>query len=185
MMRWDSFGRSAAFAAVAALGWMPWLLVTGPVVGASTAWVLYLIGVTAAYVAGLSGRAARRLPAGILTGIAGTALALVVRDASVLCLGLGVTLAIARSVFLYRAAPARAVVMEAALAGGGLLFARLLSSGSPLGAALPIWGFFLVQSCFFLMAGRVERPMEGGHPDPFDAAHARAIEVLERPRASF
>ena len=166
MRRWDSFGRSAAFAAVAALAWVPWLMVMGPIAGWSTARTLYLIAVTSVYVAGLGGPIARRLPAAIATGIAGCAAAVVGRDATILCLGLGVALAVARSVFLYRAAPGRAVVTEAVLVGGGLVFARLLASRSPLGAALPIWGFFLVQSCFFLVVGARERRMGDGHDEP-------------------
>ena len=184
MMRWDSFGRSAAFAAVAALGWMPWVVMAAPLVGSSAARTLYLIGLTFAYVAGLGGPTTRRLAAAVLTGIAGITIAVVCRDAIVLCVGLGVALAVARSVFLYRAVPARAVVTEAALAGGGLLFARLLGTASPLGAALPIWGFFLVQSCFFLAAGAREQRTDSGHPDPFDSAYARAMDVLERPHPS-
>lgn len=179
MIRWDSFGRSAAFAAVASLGWMPWLVLTAPIVGASAARTVYLIGMTSAYVAGLGGPTARRLAAALLTAMAGIAVAIAARDATVLCLGLGVALAIARSVFLYRAAAPRAVVMEAALVGGGLLFARLLGGASPLGAALPIWGFFLAQSCFFLTAW--EARAESDHPDPFEAAYARAMDVLDRP----
>jgi len=181
MMRWDSFGRSAVFAAVAALGWIPWLVIVGPVTGFATARALYLVAVTAVYVAGLGGPVARRLPAAILTGCAGLVLAVLGRDLITLCLGLAVALAVARSVFLHHATPARAVLLEAALAGGGLLFARLLGARSPLGGALPIWGFFLVQSCFFLVAGVRERHPGARHPDPFEAAYARAMEVLERP----
>jgi hypothetical protein len=181
MMRWNSFGRSAAFAAVAALGWIPWLVVIGPIAGWSNARAVYLIAVTAVYVAGLAGPVARRLPAAIVTGVAGGVLAVVGNDTTVLCLGLGVVLAVARSVFLYGTAPARAVVLEAVLTGGGLVFARLLATRSPFGAALPIWGFFLVQSCFFIVAAVHERRTDGGHPDPFEAAYARAMEVLERP----
>ena len=172
MMRWDSFGRSAAFAACAALGCIPWIVVGGPR-------ALYLVAVTSAYVAGLGGPIARRLPAAMLAAVAGGAL-LLARDATVLCIGLAVALAVARSAFLYRAAPARAVVVETALAGGGLLFARLLGTRSPLGMALAIWGFFLVQSFFFLLVGARARETATGHPDPFEAAHARAMEVIER-----
>jgi len=162
MIRWDSFGRSAAFAACAALGWTPWVLLGGPR-------AFYLVGVTAVYVAGLGGPVAATL-----TAVAGGAL-LLVGDAAVLCVGLAVVLAVARSAFLYRAAPARAVVVETALAGGGLVFARLL--GTP---SLAIWGFFLVQSFFFLVGGVRARETATGHSDPFEAAHARAMEVLER-----
>jgi hypothetical protein len=172
MIRWNSFGRSAAFAACAALGWMPWVVLGGPR-------ALYLVGVTAAYVAGLGGPIARRIPAAMLTAVAGVAL-LVAGDAAVLCVGLAVALAVARSAFLYRAAPARAVVLETALAGGGLLFARFLGARSPLGMALAVWGFLLVQSFFFLLAGVRVREPATGHPDPFEAALARAMEVLAR-----
>ena len=122
MMRWDSFGRSAAFAACAALGWMPWIVIGGPR-------ALYLVGVTSMYVAGLGGP----IPA-----------------------------------------------MLTAVAGGGLLFARLLGTRSPLGMALAIWAFFLVQSFFFLLPAVGVRERTTGHPDPFEEAHARAMEVLER-----
>ena len=179
MTIWNSFGRSALFAAVAALGWLPWLVVTRPVVGPAAAGTIYLIAVTSAYVAGLGGPVTRRLGAAMLTGMPGTAIAVASREATVLCLGLGVALAVARSVFLFRALPARAVVTEAALVGGGLLFARLLGTGSSVGAALPIWGFFLVQSCFFLTAGVRERRPDSAHPDPFEAAYAHAMDVLE------
>ena len=172
MMRWDSFGRSAAFAACAALGWLPWI-----VLGGSRA--LYLVGVTSVYVAGLGGPIARRVPAAMLTAFAGVAV-LLAGDAAVLFVGLAVLLAVARSAFLYRAAPARAVVVETALAGGGLVFARLLAARSPLGTTLAIWGFFLVQSFFFLLAGVRVRATPTDHPDAFEAAHARAMEVLER-----
>jgi hypothetical protein len=167
MMRWDSFGRSAAFAACAALGWMPWIVIGGPRAP-------YLVGVTSVYVAGLGGP----IPA-MLTAVAGGAL-LLAGDAAVLCVGLALALAVARSAFLYRAAPARAVVVETALAGGGLLFARLLGTRSPLGMALAIWAFFLVQSFFFLLPALGVRERTTGHPDPFEEAHARAMEVLER-----
>ena len=47
--------------------------------------------------------------------------------------------------------------------------------------ALGVWGFLLVQSCWFLVGGRAARAEDGRHPDPFEAACARAAEVLERP----
>ena len=54
MIRLDSFGRSAAFAAVAALGWMPWAVLAGPMVGWPVARALYLLAVTALYCGGLA-----------------------------------------------------------------------------------------------------------------------------------
>jgi hypothetical protein len=85
----------------------------------------------------------------------------------------------ARSGFLHRTAPARAVAVEAGLLVGGLLFARFLAAGS-LATTLAVWGFFLVQGCWFLVGGIVTRD-DGRNPDPFEDACARATEVLERP----
>src|SRR5262249_36214554 len=179
MMHWNSFGRSAGFAAVAALAWIPWLVLTVPIVGPPAARMVYLIVVTSAYVWGLDGPIPRRVGAALLTGAAGAAPAVAPRDPAVLCLVLGAALAVVRSVFLYPAVPARGVLTETALGGGGLLFACLLGPRSAFGAALPIWGFFLVQSCFFLFAGARAVRSRSDHPDPFEAAYAHAMEMLE------
>ncbi|MGH7893879.1 MAG: hypothetical protein ACREQL_04375 [Candidatus Binatia bacterium] len=181
MMRIDSFGRSAVFAAVAALAWIPWVVVVGPVVGGSAARTLYLIAVAALYVGALGGRTPRRAAAALGVMLAGVAIAVLSRSATELCLALAVLLGTARSAFHYRAAPARAIATEGALLGGGLVFARHLLSGSPHGIALAIWAFFLVQSCSFLLGGVRTRGGDGRHPDPFEDAHARAMEVLGTP----
>ena len=52
--------------------------------------------------------------------------------------------------------PGRAVVLEAILLVGGLLFARFLATGA-LATAVGVWGFLLVQSCWFLVAGIATR----------------------------
>jgi hypothetical protein len=71
------------------------------------------------------------------------------------------------------------VAIETVLAGGGPLRASL-GTRSALGMLLPIWGFFLVQSFFFLVGGVDVRRAASVHPDPFEAARARAMEILER-----
>jgi len=60
MTRIDSFARSARFAAIAALGWIPWLLVAAPLLGGPAARTLYLVAVTALYAVGLASSARRR-----------------------------------------------------------------------------------------------------------------------------
>ena len=180
MIRLDSFARSAAFAAVAALGWMPWAVFVGPILGWPAARALYLVAVTALYAGGLAASPPRRASVTLIAGLAGVLLAVVARGTPELCLGLAAVLGLARSGFLHHAAPARAVAVEAALLVGGLLFARFLAAG-PLPTTLALWGFLLVQSCFFLVGGTVAGRDEGRHPDPFDEACARAAEVLERP----
>jgi hypothetical protein len=174
MTRLDSFGRSAAFAAVAALAWMPWLVVVGPVLGGGTARTLYLVVVTALYAGGLAKSPPRRASTAVGMALAGTFLVLLTRGGPELCVALAATLGVARSVLTHRTAAARAVVLEGVLLAGGLAFARFLGGG-----ALAVWGFFLVQSCFFLVGGVTERaPLRS---DPFDEAWARAMDVMERP----
>jgi len=180
MMRIDSFARSAAFAAVAALGWMPWLIATGPLIGSPAARAIYLVGVTALYAGGLAKSPPRRAMVALVAALAGGVLAIIARGTPELCLALAAVLGVARSGFLHRAAPPRAVAIEAGLLVGGLLFARFLAVG-PLATALALWGFLLVQSCFFLVGGIGPRAADGRHPDPFEDACARATEVLERP----
>jgi hypothetical protein len=85
----------------------------------------------------------------------------------------------ARGAF-HRAGPARAVAIEGVLLVGGLAFARFLATGSGQPTAFALWGFFLVQSWFFLVGGIEVRRADGRHPDAFEEAFARATEVIER-----
>jgi len=179
VIRLDSFGRSAAFAAVAALAWMPWAMLVGPFLGVPAARALYLVAVAALYCGGLAKSPPRRVSTTVLVAIVGCLLALVARGTPELCLALAAALGVVRSGILRRTAPARAVALEAGLLIGGLVFARFLAAG-PLATALGVWGFLLVQSCFFLVGGITTRVEDGRHPDPFEAACARATEVLER-----
>jgi len=180
MTRLDSFGRSAAFAAVAALVWMPWAMLTAPFLGVPAARALYLVAVAALYCGGLAKSPPRRASTTLLVSVVGCLLALVASGTPELCVALAATLGVVRSGLVHRTAPARAVALEAALLLGGLLFARFLAAG-PLATAFGVWGFLLVQSCFFLVGGVTARADDGRHPDAFEEACARATEVLERP----
>jgi hypothetical protein len=180
MMRIDGFGRSAAFAAVAALGWFPWAAIAGPVAGMPAARTLYLVVVTALYAGGLARDTPRRALVGAGVAAAGAVVAVAARGLPELCIGLAAVLGFTRSGLLRRGEPARAIVLEGALLVGGLVFARFLAGGR-LGTAPPLWGFLLVQSCFFLAAGVRPWAAAGGRrADPFEEARARALEVLDR-----
>jgi hypothetical protein len=179
MTRVATFGRSAVFAALAAAGWLPWLVVVGPLTGARAALGLYLVGLTTAYLAGVAPRRASALRAALAAALAGALLVAVARATGELALGLGVVLGLGRSVVLYRERPARALVTEAALVGGGLLFARALATPSAGGVMLAVWGFFLVQSLFFLVGGVAPRADEAARRDPFEEAYARAMALVE------
>lgn len=183
MIRIDSFGRSAVFAAVAALGWIPWIVLLGPFVGAAAARALYLVAVAALYAGALATSSTRRASVTLAVATAGVLLAWIARGLPELCVGLAIALAVARSALRSRTAPARAVVVESLLLVGGLAFARFLAGGSAHAMTLALWGFLLVQGCFFLVGGARARPGDGSPLDPFDDACARAAEVLERPVA--
>jgi len=177
-MRWNTFGRSATFAAVAAGGWVPWALVVGAILGVWNAGALYLIGLVTCYVAGLCPQGTRRMAA--VTGLAALALACAAGSIIELCIGLAVLLGIARSGFLYRTAPACAVLTEAVLLVGGLLFARFLGGPSLASTTLAIWGFLLVQSVFFLVAGGRARKVGARHGDGFEEVYRLATTLLDR-----
>lgn len=179
MMRWDSFGRSLGFAALAAVGSVGWLLVSGPVLGGRRALALYLVGTTALYLGGLGRSPHRRLLATLVAGLTGGLLCIVAPGLSELVLGLAAVLAVGRSVFLHRGTPARAVATEAALALLGLGFAWGMAAPALRSIMLAIWSYFLVQSLFFLLGDVRATTARAPAGDPFDAAHGRALALLE------
>ena len=65
---------------------------------------------------------------------------------------------------------------------GGLALAGHLLGGSHLSFALALWGFLLVQSCFFLVPGMTPLSVERDAGDPFERAYARANSLLEEDR---
>jgi len=179
-MRWNSFGRSVAFAAVGAAGVIPWVVLARPLVGADAALAGYLVLVTAGYLAGLAPQRGQSVAAFVVAALVGCGLAAVARSWTELTLGLAAVLATGRSGFLYRAPVARAAVIEAIVVGTGLLFARFLAGPSPRALMLALWGFLLVQSVFFLVGGMRIRAASGARRDPFAEAYGRAVALLER-----
>ena len=179
MMRLDSFARGAAFAAAAAAAWIPWALCAGAIVGRAPALALYLARATALFAAGIAPRGTRRGAVALAVGGLALTLALLARSATELGLGLAVLLGVVRGAYLYRGAPSRTLLREAALLLGGLLLARFVGGPSPLATAFALWAFLLVQSCFFLLrGGRATTPTRGAI-DPFEAAQRRAMELIE------
>ncbi len=178
-MSWNGFSRSLVFAAVAAAGWPAvWLLAT-PLLGTGAALSLYLTGVAAVYVFGIAPRPARGALAGMAALALGAAVLVLARGPVEVAIGSALAIGAVRSGMLYRARSARAVAAEAALLAGGLALARFLAVPGPLGAALGIWGFFLVQSVFFLIGGVSERRPAAGDLDPFELARTRLAALLE------
>jgi hypothetical protein len=177
MMRWNGFGRSVAFAAVAGLGFGAALLVLAPVLGATGAIRLLLIGSAALYGAGLAPRPRQALAAGLVGSAGGALLWLLPLGVMDTALGAAAILALVRSGLLYRARPLRGCLAEIGLQGGGLALAAFLAQGSALSLALGVWGYFLVQSVFFLIGG-VEARARHEPRDPFDRARAELLALL-------
>lgn len=179
-LRWNTFPRSLVFGLAASAAVLPWWILARPLLGGTRTLTVYLVFVTAAYLCGLAAERSRHVVTFLIALLAGTVIALVARSLTELALGLAVLLAVGRSAFLYSLPPARAVVIELFITGGGLLFARFLAGGSLAALVLAPWGFFLMQSLYFLVGGVTVRTKSQVHPDPFQAAYGRALEVLER-----
>lgn len=182
-MKWDGFGRSLAFAAIAGAAWPAFALAAQPFLGARTALTLYLVAGAAVYAAGLATSRVRGIAGGLLAAAIAVAFASVARDPAVVALGAAVGIGVARSGLLYRTSVARAIATEAMLLGGGLVLARFLAAPSVLGVALAIWGFLLVQSAFFAIGGVSIRSAESAGPDRFERARRRALALLDDERA--
>lgn len=182
MIGLNSFGRSALFAAVAAAAWLPWVILLGPWIGIASARALYLVGMVAIYLGGLSAQPARALIAGAIALLGGIVLLAFAGSGSALVLGLAVMIAVGRSVFLYRMQAARAVLVEAALLLLAIAFMRWLASPTVLATSLSVWAFFLVQACFFLLAANRPRAAADIVFDPFEAAYRRAEALLHEHR---
>ena len=121
----------------------------------------------------------RGLGAGVAAAILGSCLAVMTHTLPELALGLAVLFGMARGGLFYRLRPARAIAVEVALVGGGLLCARFLAGSSLVSVALAVWGFWLVQSVFVLVGGVRVRERATPQKDPFDAAHERACALLD------
>lgn len=95
-----------------------------------------------------------------------------------LAVALTLVVSVARSGFLHRQAPGRALLLEAFCGSASLLLAWALYQPTVFGAALSLWGWFLVQSCFYLLVARVARRKPAADVDPFDVARGRLLELL-------
>jgi hypothetical protein len=181
-MNWNSFSRSLGFAAVSAALALLLLALLAPLVGSAVAARLCLVLVTMSYVAGLARGVAGALASAAVLGLFGAGLLALGPTLEEMAVALAGLLGIARSGFLRSARPPRALLVEAMLLITGLALAGHLLGASHLSFALALWGFFLVQSCFFLVPGMTPFSVEGERGDPFEQAYARANSLLEEDR---
>lgn len=187
------FRRTLALGAVAAIGLPLALCVSetlfGDGFGRSGAWraseiglgLYWVLAAACTLAVALSGRRARTLA---LCGasLGGVAVVLLGPSLMQLAVGLTILVALVRSGLLHGRwhglrGSGRAVAIEAVCGVASLGLAYVLYSPTLLGAALSLWGWFLVQSCFYLLVGVTPR-RRPGDSDPFDLARARLLELL-------
>jgi len=182
-----SFARTLAFAAAAALSAPLALALLRPLLGDAGALAGLAIAVSAAYVFGLARRPARGITAALVLTLVCVALIPFGTTPLVLAGACAVLIGVLRSGVLRRdrrheVGAVRAWAIEAVLIAGGLATGAWLARGSALAVPLAIWGFFLVQSGFFLIGGpaaRAARAAAAPEGDPFERAQRRALELLD------
>lgn len=179
MTAWNGFGRSLGFAAVAGAGTSLLLVLVPPTQAGYVLLRAYLVGCAVVYAAGLATRSRDALVAAAAGATLGVLLLLLPVGLAGTALGGTAILAWLRSGILYRARPLRALTCELLLGLTGLALAGFLKgAGVPvMGLGLAVWGYFLVQSVFFLIGGVTPRPVDGPL-DPFDRARADLLALL-------
>ena len=178
-MRWNGFARSLLFAAVAAGAFPVFALFANPILGRASGLSLYLLGIAVLYVAGLAPRRSRAVAAVGIAAVLGAGVLILAPSAGTIAAGAALVVGVCRSGVLYRSRRARALLTETCLLAGGLGLARFLAGPDTLQMAFAIWGFFLVQSFFFLLGGVAERTEASAGLDPFEVARARAVALME------
>ena len=191
-MRMDSFARSLVFAALAAAGLPVAVTFGGALFGAETAVRLYAIGAAGAYAIALCPDRSRRVAALAFAAFAGAILALLPLDLRDTAIGAAGIVAFARGVLLAQGRTqvsrsdtkpseghwARAIAIEIVFGAAGVAAAGHFARGGLFALCLAIWGYFLVQSGWFLIGGRGTWAAEGER-DPFERARARLQRLLE------
>ena len=177
-MRWNSFSGTLWFAALAAVGMPAAVLALGPGLGERAALSVYTVASACLYLVGCAPGRRRGLLVAIPVAAAGALILLLAPQPEQAAAMSAVMIAVCRSGFLYRSRAGRALVVELLLAVAGLAAARLLWGPGLLAPALAMWGYYLVQSVFFLIGGvQVRRRSTEG--DPFELARSRVLTLLE------
>lgn len=179
MTRASGFGRTLVFGALAALGLPAALALGAPLFGNAPTLRAAVVGLALAYVAILARGAADRVAAVAAAAVGGAALLVLPLGTAHTAVGAAALVALCRSGLLHRRPLPRALALEAALAAAGLALAALFAGPGAPSLALAVWGYFLVQSAFFLVGG-ARRPEAA--VDPFDRACRRLQRLLEDAR---
>lgn len=177
MRRWNGFAPALVFGAVAAAGLLVLEPLLAPWLGLRGSLRCFAVGVATLYLLGLGESWRRGFVASALAAALGTLLLAMPLGVASTAYGAAGLVALGRSGVLYRARPLRAFCLEALLLLGGTALAGFLAGTSLTSLALAVWGYFLVQSAFFLVGG-VSIRREPGPVDPFERAAAELQALL-------
>jgi hypothetical protein len=180
MPRWDGFARSLAFAACAAAGLPVAVTFAGLLFGGAAAARLYLIAAAGIYASGLSPDRSRRVAALAFGALAGAVLALLPLDLRATAIGAAGIVGFARSALIAQTRSLRGIAIEIVLGATGLAVAAHFARGGLFALCLALWGYFLIQSGYFLIGGRAADAET--ERDPFDRARERLLRLLEDDR---
>ena len=173
-------GRTLAFGLVAALGVIPWQLALGGLFGSAESFGAYALLCACAFPLAIAPSLRALFLGGVLSLVSCMAVFLLAPEPSSALVGAALVAALVRAL-CYRAQLARAVALELILLVLSLGAARLFGGTSPFGLALGLWVYALVQSAYFLLLRPQPCEAADGPADAFEAAHARAMSLLERP----
>ena len=177
-MRAGKFISSLVFAAVAGLTAVPYLLVALPGLGLIRTLAIGSSVSVAAYIVVVSPSLVRGLRYGALTLVLGVGLYALAPEVVALFAS-AMLLGIVRSGLLYGAKIGRALAIEAMLFVLATSVAQLLAGSTVQSYGLAVWGFFLVESAFFLFEGASPRAGSGSAEDPFERARREATRLME------
>ena len=174
----SAFGGTLVFGALAAAILPVTVLAASPFLGVSRALMLHAILATVGYAMVLTSGARRRLAVGAVSLAGGLVLAGLSRSPGELLVLLSLGLGLLRSGWLFRRRTLRAVAIESLVLVGSVAVARFLAAPGLLGSALAVWGWFVVQSFYFLIGGIETRRPKLREGDPFDEAQRELEELL-------
>lgn len=179
-MRRLGFLRGLGFALVAGLGILLWLTIAGPLVGYSRAASLYGLALLPAYALAVAPSLRLAVGACLLAAVLVLPAAFFAPGPRLVFVLTPFVLGIVRSAILFPRPFARAVFLEACCSVLAVGLAVVFHDGSAVGTTFAIWAFWLVQAGFALAPGEPGAAPPAAVGDPFDAARARALAVLER-----
>jgi hypothetical protein len=177
-MRRLSLMRGLVFALIAGLGVMFWLLLAGPVLGYARAAALYGLGLLPWYALSVAPTLRLGATAFLLAAVLVVPAAFFDPGPRLVLALTPFVLGIVRSAMLFPRPFARALFLELCVSALALCLAAFFHDASVVGTTFAVWAFWLVQAGFALGPGEPQRGRED--PDPFEAAHARALAMLDR-----